>query len=60
MKTKNFERKLVFNKETIADLDNIAMEKVHGGVRSVDICFTDRTRCASDCCDTYKRTCEYC
>jgi hypothetical protein len=58
MKTKNFERKLVFNKKTIADLDNIAMEKAHGGVRSVDICYTDRTRCATmECCETDLKIC---
>jgi len=58
MKTKNFERKLVFNKTTIADLDHIAMEKAHGGIRTVDICPTDRTRCATEeCCVTDLKIC---
>jgi len=57
MKTKKIEQKLALNKKTIADLNYDAMKKVQGGV-SVEPCITDRSRCVTDCCDTYKRTCD--
>ncbi len=58
MKTKKIVNSLVLNKKTVADLNNRELKHIYGGA-SVDTCFTDcRTRCATDCCDTIKRTCE--
>ena len=43
MKTKKFNKKLVLNKQTVADLRSGAMEAVRGGV------ITGRTDCRTEC-----------
>jgi natural product precursor len=42
MKTKNFRKKLTFNKQTIADLSGNEMRNVYGGYKITDVsCPTD-------------------
>jgi hypothetical protein len=60
MKPRNFLRKLVLNKNTIADLNSDVLKKVYGGLTEYP-CITDRvvTRCVTlECCVTFKRTCD--
>ena len=45
MKTKKFDKKLVLNKKTIADLSGDVMDKVYGGFWSFPI----YTECQTDC-----------
>ena len=54
MKTKKFNKKLVFNKKTIADLSNFEMGKIQGGFviisTQLGTCFeTICTRCETNC-----------
>jgi natural product precursor len=38
MKTKNFDKKLVLSKETVADLNVEEMQVVYGGATAVSVC----------------------
>ncbi|HLP47074.1 MAG TPA: class I lanthipeptide [Candidatus Kapabacteria bacterium] len=53
MKTKRFNKKLVLNKKTIADLSNFEMGKIQGGLITTSrlgTCFeTICTRCETNC-----------
>jgi hypothetical protein len=46
MKTKNLKKKLVLNKDTIANLANGDMKAVYGGA-------TERATCATGCLNTF-------
>jgi natural product precursor len=54
MKAKQLEKKLVLNKETIADLNKEEMNFVYGGFSEESICLCTR---ASDCETIPKRQC---
>lgn len=59
MKPKRLEKKLVFKKKTIANISNVRMVKIQGGVNSVTICGGGYT-CVSPTCDSCATNCNTC
>lgn len=59
MKTKKIQKKLVLGKNTIANLNANAMERVYGGViNTVEVCYT---KLGTNClCPTGETRCEPC
>ena len=57
MKAKKFDKKLAFNKKTIADLSNREMGRIQGGIPSGNTCpncqITNYSRCLTVCGGPY-------